>query len=120
MLFASRFTLHASMLFRVNISGESMWPYLVSGKSYWATSPSRIKVGDFIIFSSYVLEGRKYFVKQVKKITPEGYVVSGKVSWGSTFGIISKNAIRGKILFFRHRMSKELRRPLSRAFKARP
>lgn len=37
------------MLFRVTVTGESMWPILVPGQTYWASSLLPIRVGSIVV-----------------------------------------------------------------------
>ncbi len=86
-------------LFRVRVTGESMWPELVSGKRYWASGFVRPQVGKYAVFQSPSGEG--VFVKKVSRVTNDGYEVTSLVPWGSgskDFGVVSQRNIIGVLL----------------------
>jgi phage repressor protein C with HTH and peptisase S24 domain len=86
-------------VFRVRVSGESMWPELVSGRVYFATSFGRIQRGDRVVFRDP--RGDSIYVKEVVAETAEGYRVTSLVPWGSSssdFGVVAKERVLGKIL----------------------
>ena len=88
------------LLFLVRVSGESMWPRLKPGRFYLASGWLKIRIGDFIVFKNPV-DPSQILVKQLEKILPAGYQVSGKVSWSQSsqdFGLITKDLILGRIL----------------------
>ena len=91
------------LLFVVRVSGESMWPALVPGKTYLATNILRPRGGDMIIFRNRNNCDR-VFVKRVKGETPEGDEVESLVSWGSSgeqFGVIPHGEVLGRLLLWK-------------------
>ena len=78
----------------------SMWPSLVPGRKYLATSLLAPRVGDRIVFQN-PKNVAQIFVKKVIKKEHEGYFVSGERS-GSTsseeIGVVNKKLVIGKIL----------------------
>jgi hypothetical protein len=87
-------------LFRVRVSGESMWPEFVSGKTYWASGFLRPGVGDAVVFRN-PRNRQEIFVKRIVAESAEGYAVSSAVSWGRTseeIGIVPRGAVLGRIL----------------------
>ena len=88
------------VLFRVRVSGESMYPALLPGRAYWASGWLPIRVGDYIVFWSPNNQTERW-IKRVKAIQPEGYVVEGLVSWSASsemIGTVPRRAVLGKIL----------------------
>ena len=88
------------ILFRVRVNGESCWPVLVPGKSYWASGLIQVRVGDFIVFKNPT-DREQILVKRVREMRGGKYEVGSMVSWGSSskdFGLVSKKDILGKIM----------------------
>jgi phage repressor protein C with HTH and peptisase S24 domain len=87
-------------LFLVEVEGESAWPELIPGKIYFASKLKRPKVGNFIVFSS-PRNKSEIFVKKIKQIRDNFYVVSGNVPWASSskdFGEIHSELVLGAII----------------------
>ena len=90
----------SGLLFRVRISGESCWPVLVPGRSYWASALMPVRTGDFVVFRNPADCG-KILVKKVYGVRAEGYSVGSLVSWGSSskdFGIVNKRNVLGRVV----------------------
>lgn len=88
------------LLFRVRVSGESCWPVLVPGKSYWASALAPVREGDFIVFRNPADRDR-VFIKKILEVRGGGYRVGSSVSWGSSsgdFGIVGTRAVLGRII----------------------
>ena len=88
-----------NLLFVVKVEGESAFPELIPGRKYLATSLKRPKIGRFIVFKNPRNEAQ-IMVKKVTDSHPEGFSVSGVVSWGTSskeLGIISPILILGTI-----------------------
>lgn len=87
--------------FVVRVTGESAWPYLVSGRTYFATSLRSPQIGDFIVFPNPRNE-EEIFIKRVRRITLTGCDVESSVSWGSSsrdFGEIPHETVLGTIVW---------------------
>jgi len=85
----------------VKIEGESLWPELIPGKSYLASSLLKPKTGDYVVFKNPKNPG-EVFVKKVKKIIDGSYEVNGTIPWSSsskTFGLVPKELVLGKIIW---------------------
>lgn len=85
------------MLFRVRVTGESCWPVLVPGKSYWASALAQVRTGDFIVFR----KSDQLLIKKILEARADGYRVGSTVSWGSSsrdFGIVGRRDVLGKII----------------------
>jgi len=85
--------------FLVTISGESMWPELISGKTYCAYAYKKPRIHDAIVF---IHPHKKIsMVKKITEITSSGYKVLSTVSWGNsstTLGVIPHSAVRGVVI----------------------
>lgn len=87
-------------LFRVKVDGESMWPALVPGKTYWASGLLKPQMGDVIIFRN-PKNGEQIFVKRVAAVRPEEYEVESLVSWGTSsgeLGLVPQSAVLGTVI----------------------
>ncbi len=84
------------ILFRVEVSGESLWPELVPGRTYWATGLLKPGVGNYAVFRNPD-EAGKFIVKKVKHIENGTYDLVGTVSWSSSYQV-PKSEILGRIL----------------------
>lgn len=71
------------ILFRVRVRGESMWPHLVSGKTYFASGILKPRIGDYVVFHSSLYEDP--IVKRVDALDGDILRVNGSVSWSSSF-----------------------------------
>lgn len=74
------------VLFLVRVSGESMWPSLVPGRRYWATSLLKPRVGDVVV----AVHPHDHTIFVVKKITTHdgnAYGLDGTVPWSSSFTV---------------------------------
>jgi len=79
-----------------------MWPDLVPGRSYWASSLRRPRAGNFIVFRNPKNE-RETFVKKVIAIPGDGYEVSGTVPWGTSsgnIGLVPPTLVLGHLISF--------------------
>lgn len=86
-------------LFRVRVTGESMWPEFVAGKTYWATGFLRPREGDAIVFRN-PRDSKQMFVKRVRAVAADGYEVESTVPWGSgsgELGIVPREAVLGRV-----------------------
>ena len=87
-------------LFSVKVEGMSMWPRLVPGWRYFATSLLSPRVGDTIVFRN-PQNVAQIFVKKIIKREHDGYTVRGERP-GSTgsgdIGVINKKLVIGKIV----------------------
>ena len=83
-----------NIVFRVSVSGESCWPELMSGQSYWASSLLRPRVGKFVVFK----REKQHIVKKIQRIEGDTLYVGGTVSWSSSF-VLSRGAVLGRVLF---------------------
>ena len=89
-----------SIVFLVRVEGESLWPKLIPGKRYLASSIFVPKVGDFAVFRN-PKNKMDVFVKKVREATDAGYIMESVVSWGSSsvdFGPVPKHLVVGKVL----------------------
>lgn len=96
----SRINFFKHILFRVRIGGESMWPGLVPGRAYWASSLVKPKKGSIIVFK-HPRHAEQFLVKRIAEVTNEGYRVESSVSWGSSsdnLGIIDPSHVTGTLL----------------------
>jgi len=87
----------STVLFRVRITGESMWPVLVPGKTYLAINLLRVRKGDFIVFKNPKNQD-EVFVKRVKETYGDRYAVESLVSWGNAsedFGLVGHGQFLG-------------------------
>ena len=88
------------LLFLVKIEGESLWPELIPGKRYAATSLGKPDIGDYLVFKNPGNNGQT-FVKKIRDIRDGAYEVAGTVPWASSsneFGLILRNSVVGKII----------------------
>src|SRR4030042_2650999 len=88
-------------IFLVRVEGESAWPELVSGKTYFAASFLKPKIGDFIVFKN-PKDQKEILVKKIRSIRKNSYFAEGTLPWAKSsrdFGQVSKGLILGKILF---------------------
>lgn len=88
------------IFFRVRVSGESCWPVLVPGRSYWASRLGRVRKGDFVVFTNPADYGQ-IFVKKILGMQKAAYEVGSTVSWGLSskdFGVVDKRHILGKVV----------------------
>lgn len=88
-----------SVLFWVDVAGDSMSPVLVSGRSYLASCLLRPRVGRIIVFT-HPHSPNKRMVKRVSKIIDQDYVVAGDnvVSVSSELiGVVSHSQIIGTL-----------------------
>ncbi len=84
------------ILFRVKISGESLWPELIPGRTYWATSIFTPKVGDYAVFRNPA-EPEKIIVKKVKDIQSGIFDLRGTIARSASYKVPKSN-ILGRIL----------------------
>jgi hypothetical protein len=85
------------LLFKVQVSGESCFPELISGKTYSASSMRRPKVGRYVAFKPQE-KSANCVVKKITRIAPDALCVGGTVSWSSTY-IIPCSAVVGTLFF---------------------
>ncbi len=83
-------------IFKVQVSGESLWPELVPGRIYWATGLLAPKAGDYAVFRSPDEPG-KFVVKKVKSVQDGLYELVGTVPWSSSYKV-PKSQILGRLL----------------------
>ncbi|MDP3735614.1 MAG: hypothetical protein Q8R39_04270 [bacterium] len=84
-------------IFRVRVSGLSCWPCLVPGKTYWATSLRRARVGDFVVVSGAAI-GEScilYVVKRVAEQNVDTLVLASTLSWSEATYTVPRNAVHG-------------------------
>jgi len=89
----------AHTLFLVKVEGESMWPHLVPGKRYLASSFIKPKEGSAIVF--YHARTGNILVKRVQRGDNNRYRVQGTVSWSSSdndIGWVSGSEILGTLI----------------------
>ena len=87
-------------IFFVKIEGESLWPELIPGKSYLATSLFKPRIGDYLVFKNPKNQS-EIFVKKVTKIIGKSCEVGGTIPWSSssgTFGLVPQELALGKII----------------------
>lgn len=84
------------LFFKVKVSGESLCPDLIPGRTYFATSLLKSKVGDYVVFENPG-GGDKFLVKKVQEIEGSSFKVGGTVSWSSAY-TIDKSIILGRII----------------------
>ncbi len=87
-------------LFLVKVDGESLWPELVPGKHYLATSLLKPTVGDYIVFKN-PNDVRAIFVKKINAVRDGLYEVVGTIPWSSSseeFGMVPEELVLGKII----------------------
>ncbi len=90
-------------LFVVRVHGESAWPVLVPGKTYFASSLFSPWENDFIVVKD-PRNKNQFMVKKIAGVTDEGYQLESLVSWGSSskdFGPVKKDFVLGTILLGR-------------------
>lgn len=88
-------------IFFVKVSGESLWPELVPGKCYLATSVLKPRAGDYLVFKN-PKNLREIFVKKIKNVLDDSYEVGGTIPWSSSseeFGLVPDELVLGKIIF---------------------
>lgn len=84
-----------TLLFWAKPKGESMWPELVSGKRYLATSFLKPKQGSYVV--ARAPEGGPIIIKKVFGQDGDRITIGSTVSWGSTWAV-KKDAIIGVLL----------------------
>jgi len=90
-----------AFFFTVQVSGESMWPDLVPGKRYIASSFFKPRIGHYLIFKN-PKRPKEILVKKVVKIHPTYYEVAGTIPWAPStdeIGPVPKRNVLGKIIF---------------------
>lgn len=88
------------ILFRVKVEGESCWPELIPGNSYFATKLFKPREGQFLVFKNPKNQA-EIFVKKIISIKKGSYFVSGTVSWtvnSDYFGWVGKNLVLGCLI----------------------
>ena len=90
------FTKLRYILFKVWVTGESLWPRIVPGKSYIASNLKKPRVGDCVVFRN-PRNSDDFFIKRVKEIARNIYTVGGTVSWSDSY-IITREEIIGTLL----------------------
>jgi len=88
------------LLFFVKVEGLSCWPYLSPGKRYLATSLSKPKVGDFVVFRHQNGQDR-LLVKKVVAEEIDSYQVASTLSLAQkndNFGLVPRALIEGKLI----------------------
>ncbi len=90
-----------SPLFRIRISGLSCWPYLVPGKTYWATTLRRPRVGDFVLVRGEAVgeQSIPHIVKHVARVANNALELKSTVPWGACYSVAA-SAIEGVVLRF--------------------
>ena len=86
-------------IFFVRVEGESLWPMLVPGRRYLASSCGVLRVGDFAVFEN-PKNREEIFVKRVAARHKDEYIMESAVSWGTAsrdFGPVQRNLILGKL-----------------------
>lgn len=91
--------------FLVQVRGESMWPDLVPGKRYIATSFLRPKEGDIVVARDP--SSGRMVVKYLTKKEGNKVFLSGTVSWAETVsgemsdmaGMLIAPFLRNRLLF---------------------
>ena len=89
------------IFFLVKVEGESLWPELIPGKRYFATSMLKPNADDYVVFKN-PRNQREIFVKKVKRIIDGSYEVGGTVPWSSSsegFSFVANELVLGKIIF---------------------
>ena len=111
-----------NIIFRITVSGESCWPELVPGKTYFASRLRRAHVGDYVVFKNphrqkhasdtpppfpladdRLLMGNTETDFYIKKVLHENggmLHVGGTVSWSSNYSI-KQSGITGTVVSFR-------------------
>ena len=90
----------STLLFRVAVSGESCWPVLVPGGSYWASALLPVRTGDFMIFYNSGSHC-EVFIKRVREVRTDGYKVESLISWGlpsEDIKIVDKKEVLGRLI----------------------
>jgi hypothetical protein len=77
-------------IFRVAVSGLSMFPELIPGKTYWASSFFRPRAGKRVVFE----HRGEYIVKKISRIEKNVVYLTGTTVWSSLYTIPS-SAVRG-------------------------
>lgn len=96
----SRINFFKRLLFLVKVEGESGWPELIPGKTYYATCLKKPVIGSFVVFRN-PQNPMQILVKKVFAIKNGGYEVGSLVSWGSSskeLGLIPQELILGSII----------------------
>lgn len=78
--------------FRVRISGESCWPDLVPGRTYWATNLRQPSAGNFVVLH-HPAEGGLHIVKKVLSVTAHSLELGGTVSWSARFSVPKRDVL---------------------------
>jgi hypothetical protein len=92
------------ILFRVRVSGESMWPGLVPGRHYWASGLLKPRVGDTVV-AEHPREPGTFVVKKVTVLNGERngrkadrqVSLDGTMPWSSSF-VVAADSIAGVLL----------------------
>lgn len=88
-----------TVLFRVRVSGESCWPDLVPGKTYFASRLRTPHIGDYVVFPDPTFGGStsSCWVKKIKYVDGNIFHVGGTVSWASSCAV-PRSLILGTVL----------------------
>ncbi len=83
------------IIFRVKISGESLWPELIPGRTYWATGLCAPQAGDYAVFKDPA-GGDKFIVKKVAGVQNGLYDLRGTISRSASYKV-PKDQILGRL-----------------------
>ena len=79
-------------LFQVTVAGESMWPVLVPGKTYWASSLVPLAVGKIVVAQNPV-NSKTYLIKKIHSLSGSQLKLAGTVSWSSSPTVDRQNVL---------------------------
>lgn len=83
-------------LFRVKVTGESLWPVLVPGQYYWASSLVCPRPGRIVVFHDPA-DTERFLVKKITRQEGQSFILEGTVSWSSSYRA-RENAILGCVI----------------------
>ncbi len=85
-----------SILFRIKVTGESLWPELVPGKTYWASRFKQPKPGRLVVCLNPDTPAN-FLIKKVQSIIGRQVYLTGTVSWSTNYHV-DEDAILGTVL----------------------
>lgn len=84
----------AHLLFRVTVTGESMWPALTPGKTYWASSLLPYRVGAIVVAKT----NHRFVIKRVGAMSGESVELESEAPGGATV-TVPRMIVLGTLLF---------------------
>lgn len=92
----------AHPLFFVRVSGESMWPLLVPGRRYLASSLLAPRVGRIVVSHNPAYPA-ELIIKRVERCEGDSLHLNGTVVWSSRY-VVPRSSVVGAVVSTRLRL----------------